>query len=291
MPQTCNTCNQQIKPRVASPGSSESAMPSLCRGLALEDKGVICLVGAGGKTSLMFRLARELSAAGQTVLTTTTTKIMRPEQDQSAHLILSPCPEAILDKAKRLLKQSAHLSAAARQTWDHAKLIGFAPEAIEVFLKSGLFRWIVVEADGSRRRPLKAPAPHEPVIPQCARLVTGVLGLDAFGKPLDRQSVFRPRRVSKITGLGAGMKIDGHTYCDLLTHRNGIFQGTPAGARQIAFLNQADLPGTAQAGRAVIERLVHRKSSRLSRVVLGSALSEPPVLAYGQLNRLDPFWS
>ena len=64
-------------------------MVSLRDALMLGEGGVISLVGAGGKTSLMFRLAHELEKAGERVLTTTTTKIYEPSADQSAGLIVS----------------------------------------------------------------------------------------------------------------------------------------------------------------------------------------------------------
>ena len=51
--------------------------------------GVISLVGAGGKTTLMFRLARELADTGERVLTTTTTRILRPTKEQSASVVVS----------------------------------------------------------------------------------------------------------------------------------------------------------------------------------------------------------
>ena len=59
-------------------------MTSLRQALLLGEGGVISLVGAGGKTSLMFRLAHELSLTGDSVLTTTTTKIYVPEPVQSS---------------------------------------------------------------------------------------------------------------------------------------------------------------------------------------------------------------
>ena len=64
-------------------------MTSLRQALMLGDGGVISLVGAGGKTSLMFKLAHELSRTGGSVLTTTTTKILEPEPDQSSCVIVS----------------------------------------------------------------------------------------------------------------------------------------------------------------------------------------------------------
>ena len=259
-------------------------MTSLYCGLGLGKNGVISLVGAGGKTSLMFKLARELSALGETVLTTTTTKILYPAKDQSKDLIISQSLSEILSKACNLLKYSAHVTAAAGHASEHGKLIGFPPETIELVMRSNLFRWIIVEADGAARRPLKAPAPHEPVVPDCTNWVIGIVGLSALGRPLDEHTVFRPELVSKITGLAIGKEIVGKTICDLLLHRQGIFQGTPAGAKQIAFLNQADLPGKTQAKRTIIQCLAKKKNIDISRVVLGSTLLEPPVLEYHDLH-------
>ncbi|MEN8243836.1 MAG: selenium cofactor biosynthesis protein YqeC [Thermodesulfobacteriota bacterium] len=253
-------------------------MTSLRQGLSLKKSGVISLVGAGGKTSLMFRLAHELSAAGETVLTTTTTKIMRPTEAQSRHLILSSSPSEIIDAAGAALKLSPHVSAAADHASPHDKLIGFSPETIELFLKSNLFRWIIVEADGAARRPLKAPRPYEPVIPGCTKWVIGMLGLSAFGKPLDETTVFQPELVAGITGLDVGMPIIADTLCDLLVHQQGIFQGTPADAQKIAFLNQADIPKMAQAGRSIVKCLDRHKGIDLSRVIIGSTWSDPPIL-------------
>ena len=85
-------------------------MVSLRQGLALGRKGVISLVGAGGKTSLMFRLAHELAASGETVLTTTTTKILRPTAEQSKHIVISDSPVDILKKAKEPVDVNLTLS-------------------------------------------------------------------------------------------------------------------------------------------------------------------------------------
>jgi len=262
----------------------ENQMTSLCHALGLTKKGVISIVGAGGKTSLMFGLARELSSSGISVLTTTTTKFLSPTADQSTHLIISPLPEEILSRAKNILKHSPHITAASHCMTGTEKLIGFSPETIRLFQESNLFRWIIVEADGAAGLPLKAPASHEPVIPDCTDRVIGIIGLSALGRPLDKHTVFRSELVSKITGLPEGSEILGKTICDILCHRQGIFQGTPTGAQRIVFLNQADIPQKAQAGQSIIRNLTRMKTTGFSRVVLGCTSVEPPVLEYHDLH-------
>src|SRR5262249_57619382 len=63
---------------------------------------------------------------------------------------------------------------------------------------------ILDEADGSRTRPFKAPADHEPVIPEETTLVIAVVGADVLGQPLDGEHVHRPARVSALRGGAPG---------------------------------------------------------------------------------------
>ncbi|MGD8335356.1 MAG: hypothetical protein PVF86_00975, partial [Desulfobacterales bacterium] len=75
-------------------------MTSLRYSLGLKDGGVISIVGAGGKTALMYRMARELASRGDRVLTTTTTKIRWPTQRQSTTVMVSESVESLLRQAR-----------------------------------------------------------------------------------------------------------------------------------------------------------------------------------------------
>jgi len=72
----------------------------------------------------------------------------------------------------------------------------------------------------------------------------------------------------------------------VLVHRQGIFKGTPATAKKIVFLNQADIPGLAKAGHGIIEGLAGSKNTGLSRVVIGSTWNDPAVFEYQDINLL-----
>ena len=161
---------------------------------------IVSLVGAGGKTTLMFHLAHELEKIGEPVLTTTTTKIYIPEIEQSLHVHISKDPLVIIDRSLLLLDEALHLTAARTLISETNKLGGFTPEEINFIGEKGPFKWILVEADGAAQRPLKAPAPHEPIIPEGSICVIAVIGLDAIGKPLDEQWVFRSKLYSQLTG-------------------------------------------------------------------------------------------
>jgi probable selenium-dependent hydroxylase accessory protein YqeC len=251
----------------------------------LEERGVVSLVGAGGKTSLMFRLAHEISAAGESVLTTTTTKILNPTPQQSSYLIITDHIDTIVKYTEAVFKKSQrHITAAASRVQSENKLIGLHPEIIDALAATKLFGWIIVEADGAARKPLKVPADHEPVIPMSTTHVTGICGLSAVGNPFTNKWVHRPERFAEITGLNIGQTIPAKILGDILIHERGIFKNTPSSALRLAFLNQADVPGGNDAGKRIAELLMGKEKTGLNRIIIGQVKSSPPVLEYYDLD-------
>lgn len=167
------------------------ATASLADAIGLSGRGVISLIGAGGKTSLMFKLAKALAGEGLSVLTTTTTKIFFPDKTLSPHTIVIPPEDDLLVNITAAMQSHRHFSAGTKKDLDSGKLIGLRPESIDLIWKAGLFDVIIVEADGSRQLPLKASADHEPVIPSSTSHLVHVTGLDAIGQALEK-AVQRP---------------------------------------------------------------------------------------------------
>jgi probable selenium-dependent hydroxylase accessory protein YqeC len=255
-------------------------MFSLRHSLRLKKGGVISLVGAGGKTTLMFRLARELSGQGDAVLTTTTTKIYMPARQQSSAVIVAECAKEVLQQVRMHLKHHRHISAGSRILHFQDKLKGFPSSVIDDIWQSGIFRWIIVEADGAAGRPVKAPATHEPVVPKCTKWVVGMVGLEAVGKPINARWVFRPQLVSQITGLAGNAILTESAIVDLFIDQNGILKDAPAGAIRLAFLNQADSREQLESGREIAQALVRQQMSGLTRILIGQLLYEPTVKEY-----------
>jgi probable selenium-dependent hydroxylase accessory protein YqeC len=260
-------------------------MASLREGLMLEGGGVVSLVGAGGKTSLMFKLARELSMAGERVLTTTTTKIFEPSQDQTSCVILSDSVKNLLKQADELLNKHLHFTAAVGKMPKSGKLCGFRPEIIGELWQAGLFQWIIVEADGAAGKPLKAPVAHEPVIPACTKRLVGMVGLNGVGQPLTERRVFRHEHFARLTGIGLGATVTDGAIADVLIRDDGLFKGFCPEVMRIAFLNQADVGDNFAAGQRIARILSKRKNTGLNRAVIGQVLFDPPVC---EVYDLDP---
>ena len=148
------------------------------------EKGVTALIGGGGKTTLMYTLAEELRRHG-TVIVTTSTHIQRPEQ--------YPVLTAADDVAAAL---TAHGAVCVASESPEGKLC--AP-ALSFEALAALADFVLVEADGSRRLPIKVHAPHEPVIPANTRQTIYVVGADGFGRSI-RQVCHRPERYAALCG-------------------------------------------------------------------------------------------
>ncbi len=115
---------------------------------------------------------------------------------------------------------------------------------------------LLIEADGSRQRPLKAPAAYEPVIPAWVDTVVVLAGLSGLGKPLTAEWVHRPERFSELAGLPAGQNIPAEALVRVLSHPSGGLQGLPPGARRIILLNQADTPELQAAAQKLASELL-----------------------------------
>src|SRR5262245_9994813 len=140
----------------------------LSRALRITNGEVVALVGGGGKTTTMFRLAQELAQQRRRVLTTTSTRIFAAQIKRSpAHVIFNPGQTVaeLLPALKPALAEHSQVLLVGQTEAETGKAFGIPPELIDALAATGCFDVILNEADGSRMRPFKAPALHEPVIP------------------------------------------------------------------------------------------------------------------------------
>lgn len=218
---------------------------SLINLLKLKDNGLISIIGAGGKTSLMFKLAKELADSGKRVLSTTTTKIFMPGSDLSPKVIIADSIEELIEKSQISLSCFNHFSAGSKHLFDpgesNGKLKGFNPDIIDQLWNKACFDWIIVEADGAKRKPLKSTDIHEPRVPKMTTHLVHVTGLDAVGKTLDDNHVHRAKLFSNNTGLALGKAIDEQSIASSAALEIKKASGSiPSNFFTYVFLNKAD---------------------------------------------------
>jgi molybdenum cofactor cytidylyltransferase len=223
----------------------------------------------------MLRLAAELVARGGRVLITTTTHIYPPDSEQFPATVIPVVMEDSLETLVRSARSALDRQPAvvlARGLGADGKLVGIDPGWIEQLPKRLHVTHLLVEADGSRGRPFKAPAAHEPVIPPSADLVVAVVGLSVIGQPLSEEFVHRPERVAALAGCQLGDTVTPSLVASVLRHPEGSTRGAPTGARVVALLNQADDASRVQSGCEVARELIERGVERVVIAALREAM-------------------
>ena len=222
-------------------------------GICLHKPEVIAFVGGGGKTTAMFLLAHELKALGKKVLVTTTTNIGVPEPGQCDITMLEGCTD--LGELATLPAGTIVCLGGGLLHVEICKVRSVEPSFIDELHASGWFDCILVEADGAKRKPIKAPADYEPVIPESTTAVIGVIGLDSLGKDVSEENIHRCKLFCACTGKKPGEPIDRESIIRLITSENGLFKGAPAASQKVVLLNKADNELLVNQGEQIAQEL------------------------------------
>ncbi len=239
--------------------SDSDSDSGLVSSLGVRSRGeLVSIVGGGGKSALLFRLAAELD--GRVVLTTTT-RIFAAQIERAAEYC-TPDPEALLEALER-----GRSGLLVIGDIDGQKARGVAPDLPGRLLEHPKVDHVIVEADGSRMRPAKAPAEHEPVIALQTTLLVAVAGIDALAGPICEMT-HRPERVASLSGTPIDQPLTPEGLATLLAHPEGGMKSAPAGARRTVLINKVESVEQATlAERIALEVLA---SGRVERVVVGA---------------------
>jgi probable selenium-dependent hydroxylase accessory protein YqeC len=192
-------------------------------------------VGAGGKSTAMKRIAGILVEHGMSVRMTTTTHVGVEEFSEHAVRTVhgqESLLRAVQDSAPLLLM-------AGEKTQDRLRFTGVDRGLLEALPPSPNMV-ILVEGDGSRRLPMKAPRDHEPVIPSTSSAVFALLGACAFGEPVDAAHCYNHERALEILGAPE-CRFLGPEVAALAANGNGGRKGVLPGMGYRVLINQGDL--------------------------------------------------
>jgi molybdenum cofactor cytidylyltransferase len=219
----------------------------------VQRRELVAIVGAGGKSTIMFTLGRELAASPSMVILTTTTRIAADQLIDPACWSDDP---VVVDAA--LVPVIPIFVATGRIP---GKVTGPSPTAVNRLFTETRADHIIVEADGARSMAIKAPADHEPVIPTSSTTVIVVAAVDAIGRPIS-QVAHRPHRLA---GLIQAQPDDHLTIGDVATvllHAEGGLKGIPENARVVMATTNVT-PATRETARELVTILEsHSKVER-----------------------------
>ncbi|UCG24433.1 MAG: putative selenium-dependent hydroxylase accessory protein YqeC [Chloroflexota bacterium] len=245
---------------------------SLVDAFELKEQGqLVSIVGGGGKSSLMFALAESLPGR---VVFTTTTRIFAAQMKAAPAVLLAgqdQKPDAWPELDRALYEHGRCLVV--------NRIVGEKASGVPVGFPGRLLArsdvdYVVVEADGSRMRPCKAPAEHEPVIPAESTLVVPAAGIDALDGPI-AEVAHRPERVADLTGLRTSDRLTPEALAQLISHPSGGLKAVPAAARVVPMLNKVESQAKRTAARRTAQLLL--RGERVDRVVLGALGAVEPL--------------
>lgn len=235
---------------------------TLSQAIGLGPREVLALVGAGGKTTALFRIADELRGQGAGPVITTTTRIYVPLPSPVLELVIEPLRGGAGAAVARVLARGRTPVVAVATTPD-GKLAGIDADWTGDLIAATGATHVLVEADGAARRSLKAPQLGEPVIPAVATLVVGVVGIDALGATVAGAS-HRPELVAALTGLRGDDELDVRAIAKvMLDPARGVMRGAPDAARRVVLINKVDDESRLRDARALARELIARGAKRV----------------------------
>jgi probable selenium-dependent hydroxylase accessory protein YqeC len=237
-------------------------------------RGVVCVVGAGGKKTTLYRLVEAHLAAGTARIGLTCTVAMAPPPAWLGEPVIARDEELV--RALGRPGADRTLVVYAQPSRKAGRIGGVPPDMLARVHGAGGFDVTLVKADGARMRWIKAPAAGEPVLPPGVTTVLPLVSAKALGQPLSEIVAHRMERVAAVTGARPGDSLSPAHVARLLTSERGALQGVGEAA-VIAIINMADDQAKRRAARAAA-RLALASSNRLARVVLASMTAPDPVI-------------
>ncbi len=206
----------------------------LIEALRIDSKTRLSLVGSGGKSSALIQIGTEWPE--KAIIAATAHIGLHQLSGFPEHQVWVPGQ----------MNSSTHVAGKLVITGpedSECKLSGIDPTLWNHLLELSSDNDVPVfmESDGSKIRPLKAPAFNEPPIPDWANHVVVSVGLSVVGKTLNDQNVHRPEVFSEITGLAMGKPVTLHSIIKMLIHPQGGLKNIPRRARRTVLFNQYDL--------------------------------------------------
>ena len=183
--------------------------------------GIVALVGAGGKTTVLSKLVEYGRLAGQPVMVTTTTHLYESQVAQ-----WNPHYGTDINKADEACTAAVLKGQCA--AWftgvDGTKVQALDSKQIDDMSKLHHKWQIIVEADGAKEKWLKAPKTTEPVIPELTQTTIGVVNLQMLGSPLDEEHVHNIELVKDIMGRQEGAIVTPSMLAHVVLDKKGLFQ-------------------------------------------------------------------
>jgi probable selenium-dependent hydroxylase accessory protein YqeC len=167
--------------------------------------------------------------------------------------------EAFADSAARTVVLAGGYAAAhggaASSAAGRRRIDGVPPEWPHQLIAANACDVVIVEADGARKLPFKAPADNEPVLPLGATTVIAVGGVDALGTPIAEDFVCRAHIVAEVAELPLGVELTATAMGSVLGSRM-VWRVPESVEKFVACVNKADTAPLQEAAASIAREAV-----------------------------------
>lgn len=224
--------------------------------LEIKKNDVITVIGAGGKTSLITYLSKQLSNE-YSILLTTTTKIYIPKSSDYNNIILTDKSNTfILDKGITLCGKYVN---------EEKKVVGLKYEELDRFINS--FDISLIEGDGSKRKKLKGWRDDEPLVHPKTTKNIGVLDITAYDMYINDKNIHRLDKFFKICGK-CGNRITLENLKNTVLNKGGLFKNSVGD--KILFINKVDNETRESLANELISMI--KKEDKDIKIIYGSLI-------------------
>ena len=251
------------------------------------DASRICLVGGGGKTTILMRLAEAYVQRGRRVILTTTTHMFRPgtemadrerQYPEGMPYIIPNSPEELPEEAmvREFLDRRGLLFIAASDPEKPYKVRAMSEHVLDELQK--LCDILLIEADGSARQPIKIPRSWEPVVPMNTDVTIAVVGLSALKHSI-KECSYVPEAMAEFLGKHTDDPVTEKDLIRILRGKGGL--RTRTYGKYVVVLNQADTVELRRKAAGILSELAKdgiegaafTRRDRLAVILLGAGLS------------------
>lgn len=238
-------------------------------------RGIVAVVGAGGKKTTLHRLieAHRVLGTRRLALTTTVKMALTPSSLNLTPIIDTPAQ--VKRAVQSTLGVESHLFYAALST-NRKRHAGMPPNLIGELHHEGAFDVTFVKADGARMRLIKAPNEREPVLPEAVTTVLPVVSARALGKPISFRFSHRPDELQAVIGCEDDRPLTARDLACLLTSAKGALHKVGQ-ASVVPIINMVDSAELLDQARDAA-RIALRSTDRFDRIVLASMLQASPLV-------------
>jgi probable selenium-dependent hydroxylase accessory protein YqeC len=228
--------------------------------LGLKKSDIISIVGAGGKTTMMFKIAEELRGLNK-VLACTTTKIYVPLEDKYDFI----CTDGEMMHRYIRMKENGIYILGSGVSCEN-KILGLRKKELDELTQH--FDYELIESDGAKKKCLKGWNDSEPVIYSNTTKTVGIIDIQSLGLIINENNVHRSKLFCELTGAKQGETVKTEHLLEIIINPLGLFKA--ALGEKILYINKVERPKDLILAKSLVNEIKLNNDKLIDKVVIGS---------------------